>query len=194
MHGHRSLLLLLLLGFTTTVADHVPAPIYAGDGFTDTEFEGSRASRKKYDRRSLATADELHNNIRCDEVVGKHHATCYRDYERCKDTHRCNRAEVDYDVPNARLDFFERTFNGGKRFGADMFYDFEDWVIGTHKFAQGPYPRGDVLGFSTFSSNTSGNLEFNHGTLRINTTSLIMELIDGCRDVEPDVDGMCFVF
>jgi len=192
---HSTLLFLLLsLTLQTTHCDHIPSPIFAGDGFTDTEFQGSRDSRLKYDRRSPAVADELHDNIRCDEVVGKHHIDCYRDYERCKDTHRCNRAEVDYDVPNARLDFFERTFNGGKRFGADMFYDFEDWVIGTHKFAQGPYPRGDVLGFSTFSSNTSGNLEFNHGTLRINTTSLIMELIDGCRDVEPDVDGMCFVF
>ena len=182
--------ILLSLHCTTTTSDHIPEPVYAGDGFTDTEFEGSRESRRKYDRRSPAVADELHDNIRCDEVVGKHHTECYRDYERCKDTHRCNRAEVDYDVLNARLDFFERTFNGGKRFGADMFYDFEDWIIGTHKFAQGPYPRGDVLGFSTFSSNTTGALEFNSGTLRINTTSLTMTLERGCRDVEPDVDGI----
>ena len=71
-----------------------------------------------------------------------------------------------------------------------QFYDFEDWVIGTHKFSQGPYPRGDVLGFSTFSSNTTGALEFNSGTLRINTTALTMTLEQGCRDIEPDVDGV----
>ena len=115
-----TMLLLILLLCQSVNSDHIPEPIFAGDGFTDTEFEGSRASRLKYDRRSPAVATELHNNIRCDEVVGKHHSECYRDYERCKDTHRCNRAEVDYDVLNARLDFFERTFNGGKRFGADM--------------------------------------------------------------------------
>ena len=116
----KTMLLLILLLCQSVNSDHIPEPIFAGDGFTDTEFEGSRASRLKYDRRSPAVATELHNNIRCDEVVGKHHSECYRDYERCKDTHRCNRAEVDYDVLNARLDFFERTFNGGKRFGADM--------------------------------------------------------------------------
>lgn len=115
-----TMLLLILLLCQSVNSDHIPEPIFAGDGFTDTEFEGSRASRLKYDRRSPAVATELHNNIRCDEVVGKHHSECYRNYERCKDTHRCNRAEVDYDVLNARLDFFERTFNGGKRFGADM--------------------------------------------------------------------------
>jgi hypothetical protein len=184
-----ALLLLLLLHGRPALADHIPEPIFAGDGYTDTEFEGSRRSRLKYDRRSPEVANQLHNNVRCDEVVGKHHAECYRNYERCKDTHRCNRAEVDYNVTEARLDFFERTFNGGKRYGADMFYDFEDWVIGTHKFAQGPYPRGDVLGFSTCSSKTTGALEFNSGTLRINTTALTMTLTDGCRDVEPDVDG-----
>ena len=107
--------LLLLLPIRLAVADHVPEPIFAGDGFTDTEFEGSRRSRLKYDRRSPEVANQLHNNVRCDEVVGKHHAECYRNYERCKDTHRCNRAEVDYNVTEARLDFFERTFKLGAR-------------------------------------------------------------------------------
>ena len=186
-----ALLLLLLAALGRRAwADHIPTRVFAGDGFTDVEFEGSRASTKRYDRRTPDVADKIHDNVRCDERVGKHHTACYRDYERCKDTHRCNRAEVDYNVTQARLDFFERTFNGGRRFDADMFYDFEDWVIGSHKFTQGPYVRGDVLGFSTFSSPTIGSLEFRSGTVWINTTSLEMRLVHGCRDIEPDVDGV----
>eukprot|EP00946_MAST-07B_sp_MAST-7B-sp1_P000118 g118.t1 len=184
MNVFAVLVLLLLPG--AALGDHVRSPIFSGDGFADTEFEGSRASRRRYDRRTVDVADKIHDNVRCDERVGKHHTKCYTDYERCKDTHRCNRAEVDYNVTRARLDFFERTFNGGKRFGADMFYDFEDWVIGSHKFTQGPSNRGDVLGFSTFSSPTIGSLEFRSGTIHINTTSLEMRLLHGCRDIEPD--------
>ena len=189
-HSLIRLLLLLLPSLELTCADHIPTPIFAGDGYTDVEFEGSRKSTKRYDRRNLDVADKIHDNVRCDERVGKHHTSCYTDYERCKETHRCNRAEVDYNVTQARLDFFERTFNGGRRFNADMFYDFEDWVIGSHKFTQGPYVRGDVLGFSTFSSPTIGSLEFRSGTIYINTTSIEMRLVHGCRDVEPDMDGV----
>jgi len=92
--------------------------------------------------------------------------------------------------PLSSTPFSLSLFPISSNFSLLQFYDFEDWVIGTHKFSQGPYPRGDVLGFSTFSSNTTGALEFNSGTLRINTTALTMTLEQGCRDIEPDVDGV----
>ena len=45
-------------------ADHIPTRVFAGDGYTDVEFEGSRESTKRYDRRTPDVADKIHDTDR----------------------------------------------------------------------------------------------------------------------------------
>lgn len=53
------------------------------------------------------------------------------EYRRCKDTHRCNRAERQYNLRQGTFEFNAVRFNGGTRDGASLFMDFEDWRAGT---------------------------------------------------------------
>ena len=53
------------------------------------------------------------------------------DYDRCKTTHRCNRARADYYVREGRYQFTKQRFIDGSRENADLFLNFENWRAGT---------------------------------------------------------------
>lgn len=53
------------------------------------------------------------------------------EYDRCKTTHRCNRAFAEYDVDIGRYLFRQERFSGGRQENADLFLAFEDWKAGT---------------------------------------------------------------
>jgi hypothetical protein len=52
-------------------------------------------------------------------------------YERCKATHRCNRATAQYIVDEGRYLFRKSRFRAGRQENADLFLDFENWQAGT---------------------------------------------------------------
>jgi hypothetical protein len=52
-------------------------------------------------------------------------------YERCKDTHRCNRANADYDILGNTFHFTEEAYKNGKRHEIPLFSDFENWRSGS---------------------------------------------------------------
>lgn len=52
-------------------------------------------------------------------------------YDRCKTTHRCNRARATYLVDEGRYIFRKERFRGGRQENADLFLNFEDWKAGT---------------------------------------------------------------
>lgn len=52
-------------------------------------------------------------------------------YDRCKTTHRCNRAFGTYTVDAGQYDFRTTRFAGGRQENADLFLNFEDWRAGT---------------------------------------------------------------
>lgn len=52
-------------------------------------------------------------------------------YERCKATHRCNRATAQYIVDEGRYLFRKSRFRSGRQENADLFLDFENWQAGT---------------------------------------------------------------
>lgn len=53
------------------------------------------------------------------------------EYERCKATHRCNRATAQYIIDEGRYLFRKSRFRSGRQENADLFLDFEDWQAGT---------------------------------------------------------------
>lgn len=53
------------------------------------------------------------------------------DYDRCKTTHRCNRASMTYAVDEGRYLFYQQRFKDGRQENADLFLNFEDWKAGT---------------------------------------------------------------
>eukprot|EP00942_MAST-04A_sp_MAST-4A-sp1_P003080 g3080.t1 len=185
--------LICTLTITVTSGSYIRRDkLKTGDGYTDTQFEGAREAHNEYIRIGADLADNLHDNVRCDEVVGSHQK-CFYHYERCKSTQRCNRAEVDYDVRNAQQETFHRKFYLGERYKAIMFDDFEDWRMGTYNFFHGASRRGNHIGFDSFSSTpivgTNESIELNSGSILINTSSVQMIVTDGCWDIEPDANG-----
>jgi hypothetical protein len=52
-------------------------------------------------------------------------------YDRCKTTHRCNRAFATYVVDEGRYLFRKQRFKDGQQENADLFLNFEDWKAGT---------------------------------------------------------------
>ena len=52
-------------------------------------------------------------------------------YERCKATHRCNRAHAAFDLANASWSFTKQIFAGGLHEDASAFLNFENWEAGT---------------------------------------------------------------
>lgn len=52
-------------------------------------------------------------------------------YDRCKTTHRCNRATGSYDVDLGQYLFRTQRFAKGREENADLFINFEDWRAGT---------------------------------------------------------------
>ena len=54
------------------------------------------------------------------------------EYERCKFSHRCNRAFAHYNVTLAEHTFTSAAYFEGNRDAASVFTDFETWYVGTH--------------------------------------------------------------
>ncbi len=54
------------------------------------------------------------------------------EYERCKTTHRCPRAEEEYIIDRAILEMFDQEYPEGLRRQIHLMNDFEDWKTGMH--------------------------------------------------------------
>lgn len=104
------------------------------------------------------------------------------EYDRCKVTHRCNRALAHYDVEEATYNFTKQIFPGGVQDRADLFLDFENWKSGTAGlFFDQTYLEkydNDTLGghFNSFDFDIIGSLYINHtASLVFNTTDITMQ-------------------
>lgn len=104
------------------------------------------------------------------------------EYDRCKVTHRCNRALASYDVEEGRYNFTKQIFPGGVQDPADLFLDFENWESGTAGlfFDQTYLDRLDnsTVGghFNSFELPLIGRLYLNHTCqLVLNTTGVNMQ-------------------
>nr|AIG55746.1 secreted protein [Thraustotheca clavata] len=76
------------------------------------------------------------------------------EYERCKATYRCSRADEEYNIVTATLQSFGQQFAEGNRTQIPLMNDFEDWKTGMHKWRI-----------------NSGSLELERGNLIFDTTS-----------------------
>lgn len=104
------------------------------------------------------------------------------EYDRCKVTHRCNRAIAHYDAVEARYNFTKQIFPAGVQDAADLFLDFENWQSGTAGlfFDQAYLDRLDntTVGghFNSFDYDLIGGLYLNHTSrLVFNTTDVTMQ-------------------
>ena len=104
------------------------------------------------------------------------------EYDRCKVTHRCNRALASYDVEEGRYNFTKQIFPGGVQDAADLFLDFENWQSGTAGlfFDQTYLDRLDnsTVGghFNSFELPLIGSLYLNHTCqMVLNTTGVNLQ-------------------
>ncbi|KAG7397457.1 hypothetical protein PHYBOEH_000736 [Phytophthora boehmeriae] len=122
-------------------------------------------------------ADDWYASTRCNE--GSSSSAC-RNYERCKATYRCARADEDYEIKSAKLTSYTRQFSGGERAQVPLMNDFEDWKSGTHRWRFKQPENGssygdsalepkERLGFDTFDFSVIGSLELAAGHLVFDT-------------------------
>ena len=103
-------------------------------------------------------------------------------YDRCKITHRCNRAWAHYDVQEATYQFTTQKFKNGLHNPADWFFDFEEWRAGTvgwsldQAYLAGHVSQTAGAHFNSFDLDLLGPLEVNHScSLVFSTTNITVE-------------------
>ena len=94
-------------------------------------------------------------------------------YTRCKQTHRCGWGFSDYDVVNAVHEFNSTIFENGEHVKANLFADFEDWMVGARGWQEKIQSSRFKGHFDSIALDLLGPLETSMDEiLNINTTSL----------------------
>lgn len=78
-----------------------------------------------------------------------------KQYDDCKATGRCPRAEAQYDVLGGAVAYRSQTFAGGLRDPADAWWDGEDWAAGSIGLA--PPPAATPIGYNASSIVAGGS-------------------------------------
>eukprot|EP00501_MAST-03F_sp_TOSAG23-6_P002165 GSMAST32.ASY1.ANO1.2265.1 assembled CDS len=102
---------------------------------TTTDFLGRRAD-DFYDYATASSHATWISDTRNDKT-GQDLITA-SSYLRCKATHRCPWARVEYDVQGMKYEFTKKAFNTGRWDSIPLFTDFEDWYAGTHGWLHSP--------------------------------------------------------
>ena len=167
---HAVSLCLFLLAFAACSVSG--AKDWSGNG-------GAGLGLKNEDIKDPATGEPV-------DLVNTDYTTAVRpdslEYDRCKVTHRCNRANAHYDVEEARYNFTKQIFPNGVQDPADLFLDFENWMSGTAGlfFDQTYLDKLDntTVGghFNSFDMDLIGALYLNHTCqVVINTTAINLQ-------------------
>ncbi|OQR87711.1 carbohydrate-binding protein [Achlya hypogyna] len=94
------------------------------------------------------------------------------EYERCKTTHRCGRADEEYDIVTATLKSYGQQFPQGRRSPVALMNDFEDWKTGMHRWSvSSDFAPPTAFGLSTYDFPILGSLEVASGNLIFDTTT-----------------------